>query len=304
MQPGYNDKVRHGLRSRLWALLQDAKVLVEDVGEGVSRIRMVSRGTRLLGLEVDAFLAGEILIDTGFVHVQSQLLSTLVNRRISAICCTHSHEDHTGNCAALVRNHGCPVYLRLPQTRWQEGVGELNPYRRFWWGTPEPFQPEELRDEVVCGGRRLRVVPAPGHSQSQVAFFEEASGYVFTGDLFVSPGASAVLIWENPWQAVASLRRVAALQPRRMLTAHGLVVEDPAPQLELKARRIEEAAERAVELMAEGTQPRAVVRRIFPNGIARDRFFEWLTGREFSRLNFVHAAVRHAPDGPADSLPQ
>jgi hypothetical protein len=82
-----------------------------------------------------------------------------------------------------------------------------------------------------------------------------------------------------------------------MLTGHGLVVEDPAEVLELKARRIEEAGRRSVEMAADGVAPREIVDRIFPRGRARDRFFEMLTSREFSRLNFVRAAVRLAPEG-------
>jgi hypothetical protein len=82
-----------------------------------------------------------------------------------------------------------------------------------------------------------------------------------------------------------------------MLTGHGVITEDPAPLLELKANRIEEAARLSVELMSNGREPRDVVRSVFPKGEFRDRFFEWLTSREFSRLNFVLAAVRHAPKG-------
>jgi glyoxylase-like metal-dependent hydrolase (beta-lactamase superfamily II) len=130
---------------------------------------------------------------------------------------------------------------------------------------------------------------------TQVALYEAETGDVFTGDLFVSPGAAAVLSWGNPWQEAESLRRVAALRPKRMLTGHGLIAEDPASLLELKAERIEAAARRAVELISDGRRPRDVVREVFPNGQGKDRFFEWLTSREFSRLNFVLAAVRHAP---------
>jgi len=67
------------------------------------------------------------------------------------------------------------------------------------------------------------------------------------------------------------------------------------PLLELKAERIEDAARRSVELMSKGVQPRDVVAEVFPRGALKDRFFEWMTSREFSRLNFVLAAVRHAP---------
>lgn len=250
----------------------------------------------MLGMEVDAYLVGDILVDTGFSYGRESLLAALDDREINIVCCTHSHEDHTGNCAAVAAAHDCAVYLRNADARWEKGEIPLKPYRRIWWGAVEEFVAREMPGVVESGGRRLEVVPTPGHSRTQVALFEAANGDVFTGDLFISPGATAVLIWEDPWSAAESLRRVAALKPRRMFTGHGLTVEDPAPRLVLKAERIEEAAHRSVELTARGLPPRQIVKRVFPSGNRRDRFFEWLTSREFSRLNFVRAAVRHAPE--------
>ena len=266
---------------------------------------MRTLGSRALGMDVSAYLVGDVLIDTGFAYVREPVMEALVDREISAIYCTHSHEDHTGNAAALSGVYGCPVYLRNADQLWEEGVRTLAPYRRFWWGHIEPFCPLEMPEMLESGGRILRAVPAPGHSNTQVALFEEATGDVFTGDLFVSPGATAVLTWGDPWEEARSLRRVAALQPRRMLTGHGLIIDDPVPLLELKADRIEAAAQRAVQLAGEGIPPRTIVRRVFSRGRAKDRFFEFLTSRQFSRLNFVKSAVRLAPQPlRSPSLPQ
>ena len=256
---------------------------------------MTSLGTWSLGLEVTAYLVGDMLLDTGFSYVREPLLSELEDRSIHLICCSHSHEDHTGNAAAIATAHGCPIYLRHADALWEEGVRSLAPYRRAWWGSIEPFMAQEMPEVVESGGRRLEVVPAPGHARTQVAFFEASTGDVFTGDLVISPGAAAVLTWGDPWREAESLRRVAALRPRRILTGHGLLMEDPVPFLERKARRIEDAARKSVELTRDGVAPREIVTEVFPRGTFKDRFFEWLTSREFSRLNFVRAAVRHAP---------
>jgi ribonuclease/clavin/mitogillin len=277
--------------------MQRVRVRLDDVGNDVTRIRMTSLGTWSLGFEVSAYLVGDILVDTGFSYGREPLLTALADREINLVCCSHSHEDHTGNCAAIAAAHDCQVYLRHADALWEEGVRRLAPYRRIWWGRVEPFAAIEMPDVVESGGRRFEIVPAPGHAVTQAALYEAATGDVFTGDLVISPGAAAVLTWGNPWLEVESLRRVAALRPRRMLTGHGLIAEDPVPLLELKAERIEEAARKSVELMSEGTAPRDVVTRVFPRGMFKDRFFEWLTSREFSRLNFVLAAVRHAPEG-------
>jgi glyoxylase-like metal-dependent hydrolase (beta-lactamase superfamily II) len=270
-------------------------VSARDVGGGVTHIRMRTLGARALGIDVSAYLVGDVLVDTGFAYVREPLVKSLQRREISAICCTHSHEDHTGNAAVLSSMHGCPVYLRQAEQLWDEGVSKLAPYRQIWWGSVDPFTPLEMPESVAFGGRELRAIATPGHSSTQVALFEEATGDVFTGDLFVSPGATAVLIWANPWDEAESLRRVAALHPRRMLTGHGLIVDDPARHLELKADRIEAAARRAVEMSAGGVPPRKIVQTVFPKGRWKDRFLEFLTSRQFSRLNFVRAAVRFAP---------
>lgn len=287
--------MRHDGFRRAWGRLQGVRATVEDVGHGVRHIRIRSRGARLLGFDVSAYLVDRWLIDTGFAYAREPFLAVLGGRRIEGVCCTHSHEDHTGNAAAVAAHHHCPVFLRNADSLWGEGVRSLAPYRRIWWGPIEPFAPEEMPEAVGPEEHRFEVVPAGGHSRTHVALFDGGTGDVFTGDLYLSGGAAAILIWGDPWQEAASLRRVAALKPRRALTGHGEIVSDPAARFELKADRIEEAAGRAVELTAAGLPAREVVRRVFPRGIFRDRFFEWLTSREFSRLNFVRAAVQHAP---------
>lgn len=270
---------------------------MDDVGNDVTQFRMVSLGTWSLGFEVSAYLVGGILVDTGFSYVREPLLAALLGSEINLVCCSHSHEDHTGNCAAIAAAYDCPVYLRHADALWEEGVRTLAPYRRIWWGRVEPFDALEMPEVVVSGGRSFTVIPTPGHARTQVAFYEQATGDVFSGDLIVSPGAAAVLTWGNPWLEAESLRRVAALRPKRILTGHGVIVEDPASLLELKAERIEEAARKSVEMISEGVEPRDVVARVFPKGAFKDRFFEWLTSSEFSRLNFVLAAARHTPEG-------
>jgi glyoxylase-like metal-dependent hydrolase (beta-lactamase superfamily II) len=265
------------------------------VGRDITRIRITSRWARLLGFEVSAYLVGDLLVDTGFRHVRRQMLQVLSGASIGAICFTHNHEDHTGNCGPLVNRHRCPAYLRNSGLRWSEGVRRLKPYRSWFWGAPGELEVQEMPEVVEGAERRLRAIPAPGHSATHVALWEEASGTVFTGDLFIAPGASAVMTQEDPYELVASLRRVAAVEPELMLTGHGQAMPRPAVALRTKADRIEAAACRAVELHRSGMADRDAVREIFANGHGRDRVIEALTQGEFSRVNFVRAAVLHAP---------
>ena len=250
----------------------------------------------MLGFEVSAYLVGDLLVDTGFAHVREQMLNVLDGRAIRAICFTHNHEDHTGNCQPLTERHRCPAYLRNQGLCWSEGVRRLKPYRAWFWGSPGRLEVEEMPDEIRGSERSLRALPADGHSTTHVALWEEATGTVFTGDLLVAPGASAVMTQENPYDLIDSLRRVAAVEPRLMLTGHGLVVENPASRLRSKADQVEGAAALVVELHGRGVPNRRIVDEIFRTGHRRDRFIQFLTQGEFSRINFVRAAVLHNPD--------
>jgi glyoxylase-like metal-dependent hydrolase (beta-lactamase superfamily II) len=279
----------------LWQSIQGARVWTDSVGEDITRIRITSRWAKLLGLEVTAYLVGDLLVDTGFRHVRRPVLDALAGSSISAICFTHNHEDHTGNCGPLVARHRCPAYLRNSGLSWGEGVRRLRPYRSWFWGSPGSLDVEEMPAVVEGAERRLRAIPTPGHSATHVALWEESTGTVFTGDLFISPGASAVMTQENPYDLAASLRRVAEVEPELMLTGHGLALAKPAVKLRTKADRIEKAAARAVELHRSGMADRDAVREVFSTGHRRDRVIEALTQGEFSRVNFVRAAVLHAP---------
>ena len=271
------------------------QVLHADAMAGnVVRLRMSTTLTRLNGMEVCAYLVGNILVDSGLVYLGPLVRAFLAGRTVEAIALTHHHEDHCGNAGAVALDHQAPVYLRNAASFLGEGMVDLKPYRVAWWGQPHPYEPHEMPPRVEAGGRALTAVPIPGHSSSHTALLEEATGVVFTGDLFVSRGATAVMDHENPYENALSLRGVAALQARWMLTGHALAIENPAPMLVQKAEAIEAAAGKVMEHHARGLPTSEIVRRVFPRGNAKDRLMATATQEEFSRANFVRACIHFA----------
>jgi glyoxylase-like metal-dependent hydrolase (beta-lactamase superfamily II) len=265
-----------------------------DIGDGVTRISLSSRLSRFIGMKTCCFLVGDILIDSGFSYVSDLLAEYLDGRTVGVIALTHNHEDHSGNCGSLSGAHDCPVLLAHPELKDGEGVGELVPYRSVGWGRPSEYQPEPMPEEIRSGGRTLRVVPTPGHSRTHVAFFEEATGLLFAGDIYITGGVTAIMSHENPYQSIESLRRAAELKPRRMFNGHGLTIDDPAEALLQKADRIEAAARQVVEMHQQGASLRKIQNAVFKTGRAKDFTLALLTGGEFSRKCFVKACIAHA----------
>jgi glyoxylase-like metal-dependent hydrolase (beta-lactamase superfamily II) len=277
----------------------------EEMVAGIQRVRLSSRLSRVNGMEASVYIVGDVLVDAGFAHARDVLLRFLAGRRLDAICLTHHHEDHTGAAGALAAAHGCPVYLRNAACRHEEGLAALKAYRHLWWGEPGPYEPAEMPATIAAGHHRLQALPIPGHSATHTALQDEASGVVFTGDLFITGGATAVMSHENPFASIASLRRVADLDPTWMLTGHALAVERPAALLRRKADAIEQAAGRVLELDAAGLPTAAIVRQLFPRGRLMDQWMAVVTGGQFSRGCFVRACLRHAPSpAPAGTPPK
>ena len=262
-----------------------------QVAPGVLQVLTRTRATGLLGFPCCCYLVEDLLIDTGHPNARSAILAELEGKPLRAIALTHHHEDHSGNAGPLAARAGCPVYLRDVQGAGSEGVDRIPAYRRLVWGVPPPYRPQEMPALVESSARQLRVLATPGHSLTHSAFIDLASGLAFTGDLLVSRGASAVMRYEHPSQSVRSLRALAALEPRLLLTGHGPPLDKAVPRLLAKAQRVEEAIEQVRELHAQGLSSAEIRRKIFPGSQRADLFTAAFTGGEFSRACFVRAVL-------------
>ena len=264
-----------------------------ELAPGVTSVRLYVDLTRKIHMPVTFFQVDDVLVDSGFPHCRPLVLDHFAGQRLRAICLTHHHEDHIGNAGALARQHGCPIYIRHPELVRTEGVGKLRRYRRLFWGYPDLGEPQEAPEVVETSGTTLRFVATPGHSETHSVIFDERRRLLFTGDLYLSPGAAAVMTHENPWESARSLRKAAALDPKWMITGHGVRVEDPRDILLRKADTIEQYARTAKRLRDEGKGAWRVSYEMFPRRRKLDLGFALLTGGEFSRANFARAVAQH-----------
>lgn len=112
---------------------------------------------------------------------------------------THSHRDHREGDAQFA---GLPnVEVVSPDV---EGV------RRYYGLDRWP----DGDARVDLGGRVVHVLPAPGHNDNHVVFFDEATGVLFSGD-FLLPGRITV---DDTAAFQASAQRVAAFVRARPLS--------------------------------------------------------------------------------------
>jgi glyoxylase-like metal-dependent hydrolase (beta-lactamase superfamily II) len=188
-------------------------------------------------------------------------LEHLGARRLRRLLITHIHPDHYGAAGALAGPGLADLYLHrlevpLVHPRYVELehlVEEVHTYLLVN-GVPadeadvlsnsqralsqvvktaEPSVQLDGAELVEMGRHRVRVEWTPGHSPGHLCLFEPAEGLLFAGDHILpelSPniGLHPQSTPDPLHDYLSGLRRMAALEPKRVLPAHGRPFADIA----------------------------------------------------------------------------
>jgi hydroxyacylglutathione hydrolase len=195
------------------------------------------------------------LIDAGTgdpKHLDA-LETALAGARLAQVLVTHAHVDHASGAVAIAQRFPGVRFLKMP---WAERDGR--------W--PVPWQPIGDGDLVDAGDDRLRAVHTPGHAPDHLCFWHDQSRTLFSGDLAVK--GTTVYIPPNLRgdlaDYLASLARVRALRPSRLLPAHGPVVDDPDALLLGYLQHRQEREEQILSALRAGpATPEALVPLIY-----------------------------------------
>ena len=240
-------------RTRLNARIQCSGP--EPVADGVWRVRggVPTKGMNVYlvrdGDGVLAFDAGIASMAPGIALAAAQLGG------LTRVVLGHGHEDHRGSAPAL----GVPVLCHPDARADAEGDGgrhyfdftklrapakQLYPHLLSHWdGGPVPIAGTVKEGDDVAG---FEVVLLPGHAPGLIALWRAGDGVALTTDVFYTanpetgrPGHARVPMAafnQDTEQARASVRKLAALQPRAAFPGHAHeLTGDVAAQLETAA---------------------------------------------------------------------
>ena len=246
-----------------------------------------------------AYMVDGLMVDTGCAYTASELASALDGIPLTGILNTHSHEDHIGangplqqvrtNLDIMAHPLALPILAR-PRERQP-----LHPYRRLYWGWPDPSsgRPVTHHETLETEHHRFRVIYTPGHSPDHLCLYEPDRGWLFTGDLFVGGRERALRADYNIWQIIDSLKLVAKLSVNWMFPGSARVRENPKEDLNSKISYLEAFGERILELYEKGQGVNSIVREL----CGKPMPVEIITLGHFSRRNLVLSFLRNRPGG-------
>jgi len=241
-----------------------------------------------------AHLVDGLLIDTGCAHSAPELARALEKQRLACIVNTHTHEDHIGANGLLQRQYpGLKILahpLALPVLSDPRRTQPLHPYRRLFWGWPEPCQARPVADgeSVQTEHYTFQVIYTPGHSPDHLCLYEASQGWLFSGDLFVGGKDRALRQGHEIWQMIASLKCIAALPITCLFPGSARIRENPTQELNDKIAYYERLGEQVLELNEKGWSVQHIARHLCGSPM----WVEFVTLGHFSRQRLVRSYLR------------
>ena len=152
------------------------------------------------------------------------LIAAIGSAPVLAICCTHTHRDHSPAAAPLAALTGAPIIGCAALVIESDAPRVDAPFDKAY--APDRVL---LDGEHVSGpGWTLTAVATPGHTSNHLCYALEPSGALFTGDHVMAWSTSVVVPPDGDMaDYMASLALLQSREDRVYYPAHGPAVEKP-----------------------------------------------------------------------------
>lgn len=273
----------------------------------------------LFGELFTAVLYDGILIDPGSPRMRRSLarhLRNLPDPGVFAVAATHHHEEHVGNLNWASQHTSTSLLVSGQTARLLQSPWRLPWVRAAIIGQPAPLQQPFglLGEKLKTRNGELEVLPAPGHCDDHVVFYDRQekvliAGDAFMGSYFATPNPD---VDSRKW--IDTLESLLTLDIEVMVEGHGhvhtlredfpniagVVIRDhPREALERKLSYLRWLREQIETGMQEGLTPQAVEATCFPWGrgrawesLSKDEMIRMLSLGHFSRTELVRSFVR------------
>jgi len=200
--------------------------------------------------------SGPALIDCGMSKKITWMIDQLAeinleSTQLNELILTHSHSDHCGGAASLLKQTGIPLSASRIEAPYLEKKTRLpyqSPIQRFffWLSDLAAGIPPLPVDHALEEGDRLdylgglEVLHTPGHTPGSISLLQREAGILICGDAVFNqhPVTGTVglrqplkLATVDPDLAKKSIQKIAALEVKLLCPGHGPPLEGNIPEL-------------------------------------------------------------------------
>ncbi|WP_086661978.1 MBL fold metallo-hydrolase [Lentzea kentuckyensis] len=147
-------------------------------------------------------------------HDADAVLEAIGGRVVTALVCTHGHDDHINSVAEVADKTGAPIQIHSAD-------------RALWTVVYPDREPDVWLTDgatVEVAGTTLEVLSTPGHTYGSICLYAPELGAVFSGDTLFEggPGATGRSYSDFPTIVTSIRERLLTLPPDTIVhTGHG-----------------------------------------------------------------------------------
>lgn len=242
-----------------------------------------------IAMSVYSFYVDGLLIDTGSSSLAQEFQPFFNEVDIQQVALTHGHEDHAGNAAWIQQHKEVPIYIHHDSVDICARDGVFPFYRKVLWGERPGFIAKPLGDTLQTNQATWEVIATPGHTTDHLAFYNRATGAMFTGDLYVQTKTKVVLDEENIVHTLASLKHLLNYDFETIYCCHAGFLADGRAKITEKITYLEELEGTIRKLYDKGYPIEEISKSIFP----REYPITKVSEEQWSSNHIITAFTQH-----------
>ncbi|MFX1512420.1 MAG: MBL fold metallo-hydrolase [Promethearchaeota archaeon] len=204
-------------------------------------------------------LIDNVFLDTGNTNCSksqfTRFLEEKVPERNCVILNTHLHEDHCGNNHFIQQKLDARIYA--PKKR--ANFDDVTLFFRIYWGTPQKFEHHVLNQQEIetVRGKRLKVIPSPGHTPCHVVYYLKDQDILFTGDAIPLAVSKKYSMPEEDYlQTISTLERLLNIinSNTTVICGHRGILRNPREYIQVRIENMKNNAQMVTELWESGLE--------------------------------------------------
>ncbi|WP_108308504.1 MBL fold metallo-hydrolase [Metalysinibacillus jejuensis] len=214
-------------------------------------------------LNVYSYFLDGVLIDTGAHSLRQPFMHYFSELPIEQVMITHYHEDHSGLASALERQ-GLPIYMNEASHHIAAKKGDYLLYRKVFWGKRHAFTAKVVPTNFTSLNNSWLTIPTPGHAFDHVAYLNETTGQLFTGDLYCGEKTKVMLREESMPTVITSLQQVLRYDFAEVFCNHAGYIADGRTALTRKLHYLQQLQQNIIEKHEQGWSAQEITTQLFP----------------------------------------